>query len=226
MAKTEHVISCPFCRRIYRMMLDREIITTNKTRASCGRCGNSFALATRIVVANATVPAGTRRPSPMASPPPPPPPPRKRPVDPRTADDDPALNDLVRDIARAADHIAAVPEASAESQRTAQLPAMPTEPLDEDRAAHVEPAAEGGSPPPMDEPVSVPVPPPVAPTALAPEPSSATTNGAPAAVTASPPPVAAPPPRGWLERAEPSLDALATPATRAEQLLSELLPPA
>lgn len=44
------IISCPYCRRQYTMKLDREEIERDKRRATCGRCGNSFELASRIVV--------------------------------------------------------------------------------------------------------------------------------------------------------------------------------
>ena len=55
MNKVDYVIACPYCKRQYRMKLDLEEITAKKTRATCGRCGNSFELAPRIHTSEAQV---------------------------------------------------------------------------------------------------------------------------------------------------------------------------
>ena len=55
MNKLDYVIACPYCKRQYRMKLDLEEITLKKTRATCGRCGNSFELAPRIHAAEVAV---------------------------------------------------------------------------------------------------------------------------------------------------------------------------
>jgi hypothetical protein len=41
-------ISCPHCRRQYTMKIDPERLQRLKTRATCGRCGNTFDVASRI----------------------------------------------------------------------------------------------------------------------------------------------------------------------------------
>ncbi len=120
MSKAETVVSCPFCRRVYKMLLDREAAERTRARASCGRCGNSFELAARVATSN---PA-------RAMPPPPEPPSpaltkmrRAQAVDPRSADaDDLALDDLVRDIAHAAEQIVDAEEKTAPPVITSAKP--------------------------------------------------------------------------------------------------------
>ncbi|HEX8953191.1 MAG TPA: hypothetical protein VF945_15155, partial [Polyangia bacterium] len=46
---TDLTISCPHCRRTYTMRVDPERLKRLKTRATCGRCGNTFDAASRIV---------------------------------------------------------------------------------------------------------------------------------------------------------------------------------
>lgn len=111
MAKTETMVSCPFCRRVYKMMLDRALAKERGTRASCGRCGNSFELAARIVVTmNSNIGTGLASRS-LVPPPPPPPPPRVAPLEsalPVTAADiesDEASSAIAEEVARAAEDI-------------------------------------------------------------------------------------------------------------------------
>ncbi len=80
MAKIETMVSCPFCRRVYKMMLDRAMAKERGTRASCGRCGNSFELAARVVVTmNSNVGTGVAG-GPRAGTTMPPPPPARAPA--------------------------------------------------------------------------------------------------------------------------------------------------
>lgn len=46
-------ISCPHCRRQYTMKIDPERLQRLKTRATCGRCGKTFDVASRITPAGA-----------------------------------------------------------------------------------------------------------------------------------------------------------------------------
>ena len=45
-------ISCPHCRRQYTMKIDPERLQRLKTRATCGRCGKTFDVASRITPAS------------------------------------------------------------------------------------------------------------------------------------------------------------------------------
>src|SRR5439155_5761468 len=45
---TDVTISCPHCRRQYTMKVDPERLQRLKMRATCGRCGNSFDVGSRI----------------------------------------------------------------------------------------------------------------------------------------------------------------------------------
>ena len=97
--KVEFVVSCPYCKRQYRMKLDRDEITVKKTRATCGRCGNGFELASRIQtedleVAGATTPPPPPRPA-AAAPEPIPGPPAPPPPSARAADIDVDIDDVL-----------------------------------------------------------------------------------------------------------------------------------
>jgi hypothetical protein len=48
-ALTDVKISCPHCRRHYSMKIDPERLQRLKTRATCGRCGKTFDVASRIM---------------------------------------------------------------------------------------------------------------------------------------------------------------------------------
>ena len=52
MSSADVTISCPHCRRQYTMKIDPERLARLKTRATCGRCGNTFDAASRIVPAS------------------------------------------------------------------------------------------------------------------------------------------------------------------------------
>lgn len=52
MSGAEVTISCPHCLRTYTMKIDPERLKRLKTRATCGRCGNTFDAASRIVPAS------------------------------------------------------------------------------------------------------------------------------------------------------------------------------
>ena len=133
MAKLETMVSCPFCRRVYKMLLDRDAAERTRARASCGRCGNSFELAARVLGTNPER-AATRAPEPVTTAK------ARKPhaVDPRSADaDDVPLDELVRDIAQAAEHIAvttptpprvAPPPPPAAARRTSDRIAPPPPP--------------------------------------------------------------------------------------------------
>jgi hypothetical protein len=186
MSKTEHVVSCPFCNRVYRMMLDRAIVTANKTRASCGRCGNSFELAQRIAVSPPVPISSAQKPAVPA--PPPPPKPRKKVHDPRAVSDEPSLDELVQDIARAADHIVkAVAVEEVLPQRAYVEEFADTRPTKRFEAADI------GEPPPLP-------PPPVrtldadSPTAELPAQQTSPSLSPPAEPEPEPEPEAAPPP--------------------------------
>ena len=138
--KVELVVSCPYCKRQYRMKLDREEVAVKKTRATCGRCGNGFELATRIQtegldVMGALVPPpppqpqpqpATRAPEPIAGPPPPPSPPPF----PRAADIDVDIDDVLSStpVPRGESDVVATPVIPAlafqDTTQTRIIPAM------------------------------------------------------------------------------------------------------
>ncbi|MDB4967631.1 MAG: hypothetical protein JWN44_3320 [Myxococcales bacterium] len=49
-------ISCPHCRRQYTMKVDPERLQRLKMRATCGRCGNSFDVGSRIAAPSPPMP--------------------------------------------------------------------------------------------------------------------------------------------------------------------------
>jgi hypothetical protein len=53
---TDVNISCPHCRRQYTMKVDPERLQRLKMRATCGRCGNSFDVGSRIAAPAPQVP--------------------------------------------------------------------------------------------------------------------------------------------------------------------------
>jgi len=58
------MVSCPYCRRQYALKTDRASISPG-ARATCGRCGKSFELLTRIVVPGAPPPLPRKAPPPL-----------------------------------------------------------------------------------------------------------------------------------------------------------------
>ena len=48
---TEMTLSCPHCGRHYKMKIDPERLKRLKTRATCGRCGKTFDVASRVAAA-------------------------------------------------------------------------------------------------------------------------------------------------------------------------------
>ncbi len=153
MSLTETIVRCPYCQRQYTMKLDREEIERRKSRATCGRCGKSFELASRIVVpgasrlappasapitrSNRTPPAGV--PSPAAE-----------------------LDALTREIMAAADAIAIPQETAPPLAASVPAPAPPVAPpplapVDDDYDIEVsapasEPVAAAAPPPPVAPP--------------------------------------------------------------------------
>src|SRR5262249_43941862 len=60
------IISCPHCRRRYKMKIDPERLQRLKTRATCGRCGKTFDAASRTAPAHRS-PLRAAEPKPVAS---------------------------------------------------------------------------------------------------------------------------------------------------------------
>ncbi len=52
MSTADVTISCPHCRRQYKLKIDPERLKRLKTRATCRRCGNTFDVASRVVPAS------------------------------------------------------------------------------------------------------------------------------------------------------------------------------
>ena len=208
------MVSCPFCRRVYKMMLDRTLAKERGTRASCGRCGNSFELAARIVVTmnsnlGTGLPGGRFTPqpastlNPAAVPPPPPPQPKRaqaaaQPVAVADVESDESLTDMANDIARAADELLSANQPTlADAATRADIPvaAAPSEAVPVPAEPFVPSACE----------VEVPA-------TIAPSDESSTQL------------VAASAPRDWLERADPGLSRLTRAEPDAVRALRELLP--
>ena len=58
---TDHTvqITCPHCRRAYRMKVDFERLKRVRTRASCNRCKKSFDVASRLAASTSSLPASS-----------------------------------------------------------------------------------------------------------------------------------------------------------------------
>jgi hypothetical protein len=105
MSTIDITISCPHCRRQYTMKTDPERLQRVKTRATCGRCRNTFDVASRIVAPAGAAPPTEAPPSsaPAALPklrPPPPPKPKKAASAATTSPSE--LTELAREFADAA----------------------------------------------------------------------------------------------------------------------------
>ena len=94
---TDVNISCPHCRRQYTMKVDPERLQRLKMRATCGRCGNSFDVASRIAASAGSGPKPDL--STLQRVPAPAPPPSLRPELPKTPTS-PDLADEMAELAR------------------------------------------------------------------------------------------------------------------------------
>jgi hypothetical protein len=134
MSVIDITISCPHCRRQYTMKADLERLQRVKTRATCGRCRNSFDVASRIV-APFGAPPPTEAPVnalPKLRPPAPPKPRRQS----STTNPPPSeLTELAREFADAAARFTPV------GPRPAGLSTMPGKPPSS-TAVPAQPAAE------------------------------------------------------------------------------------
>jgi hypothetical protein len=229
-------ISCPHCRRQYTMKIDPERLQRLKTRATCGRCGKTFDVASRITPPShepATEPKLRRYepPAPVAQPTPTAKPAAGASTVPDLRDE---MEELAREFAEAAARFTPVnvkrsalglpPEPTPTKPATVEPPTQPGI-----RPASLEPPTQPGIRPASLEP---PTQPGIRPASLAPptEPAVTVPPEALAPVVsppaASPPAASQPPATASPPAAAPSPTALsleAEPADEAE--IATVVPP-
>jgi hypothetical protein len=245
-------ISCPHCRRQYTMKIDPERLQRLKTRATCGRCGKTFDVASRIAAASEAItepklpryesppPAAKLVPTPKASG-------NTPPVGTTVPDLRDEMEELAREFAEAAARFTPVGVKRPAGLSAEPPPTGPTSAEEPTTNPGVKPASLGAATDP-----ALPIPAatdPDIPMVVVAAPATIVPAAAVPAVTVAPPAAATPalsldaepaseeefaapvptrsrapaPPKSWLELADPGLAALQSPPAAGAAALEALL---